>query len=113
MASFGAQKLVEEIKSDGDGDVGLVSPINGVDQSPVVPRPLISEHPVDDGTHRFPIGRSKTFLENPHSTFLNGGGGAHVHGRGGGGHGLAKTKVVANVRGSGSDKVNQGVRCVV
>lgn len=50
MTRLCTQKVIEEIENDGDGNVGFVGLVNGVDESPVVSNPLISEHPVHDGT---------------------------------------------------------------
>ena len=68
MASFGALELMEEVESDGEGRLQLISLMDGVDQSPVVPQPLIPEHPVHHRPGRVPVG---PLLQDPDPAGLN------------------------------------------
>lgn len=69
MASFRALKLIEQIEGDGDGHLQQIGLMDGVDQSPVVPQPLIPEHPVHHRPGRVRVG---SFLQDPDPARLDG-----------------------------------------
>lgn len=66
MTRLCANKAVEEIENNGYRNVGFVGLMNGVDESPVVFQPLISEHPVHDGP-----GFSRTFFQGSNATGIH------------------------------------------
>lgn len=75
MASFRALKLMEQIEGNGDGHLQQIGLMDGVDQSPVVPQPLIPKHPVHHRAGRVRVG---SFLQEPDPARLDGGyGGRH------------------------------------
>lgn len=65
LPCVGAEEAVEQIEGDGDGRTGAVGEVDGVDQRPVVPGPLIPEHPIHHRSLLLPAAGQRRLLEHP------------------------------------------------